>query len=226
MGEVTITNTQKYPFVLPAQGVRMVLTQAGSQSTEFVPVTCPLVGNNIIIKPMDDTPSTLVCEFKAPIDAAWKKGTIQAQLQTLLSASYEVDSGLPKAYDFDEKASVQRMYQGECVSVQLTRVTNPVDLQSANKNPAVASLARSMGGEKFKLITMGQVLAGADGRVPPAATNTAAAPLVICGNDTVAWREAYGPWTEYDCGPNMVMWRGARLARTLAGLILEHATQT
>lgn len=213
MGEVTITNTQKYPFVLPAQGVRIVLTKAiNAEDHQYATVSCPMVGNNIIIKPMDDTPSQTVCEFKVPVEGAWKDGLIQAQLQTLLSTTYEVDSGAPKPYDFNESGGpvVKKMYQGECVNVQLTRVTNPVDLQSANNNPAVANLAHALGGDKFKLLPMGSVQVGSGGRVPPSITDAQAAPLVVCGNETLTWRETYGPWSEYDCGPNMVRERGQR----------------
>lgn len=94
----------------------------------------------------------------------------------------------------------QVMYQGECVAVNVMRVTNPVDIMSANQNPAVASLARDMGGDKFKLVPRGRLMSG---RIPPAASSQAE-PMVVCGNKTVAWRESYGPFTEYDCGPNMV----------------------
>lgn len=199
-----MTNTERLPYILPAQGVRIVLSKGESASAEkrYISATCPMVGSNIMVAPqVGDTPGTLVCEFKTSVDPDWKKGFIQAQLQTLLSATFEVDSGVPKQYDFDDKAHVQQMFQGECVSLHIMRITNPVDLQSANSNPAVASLAKQMGGDAFKLLPMGTV---AGGTMPPAASDSTAAPMVVCGNETVAWRETYGPFTEYDCGPNMV----------------------
>jgi len=205
MGEVTVTNTEKLPYVLPAHGIRVAITRANSTEQQYVNVTCPDMVSNIIVRgTVGDVPGTLVCEFKAPIDAAWKKGAVQAQLQTLLSLKFEVDSGIPKPYDFAETAGVQTLHQGECVSVKLTRVTNPVDLQTANANPAVATLAQTLGGSKFKLLPMGVLETGGARRVPPAANDEAAQPLVVCGNETVAWRETYGPWSELDCGPSMV----------------------
>lgn len=202
MGEVTVTNTELLPYILPAQGVRLALSKDDTASDKrYISVTCPMVGNNIVIRgTTNGAPGTLVCEFKEVLDPEWKKGLVQAQLQTLLSAKHEVDSGAPKAYDFDDKSSVQIMRQGDCVNVNVMRVTNPVDIMSANSNPAVASLASDMGGDKFKLVPMGTVTAG---RVPPAA-NSKAEPMLVCSNQTVAWQESYGPFTEYDCGPNMV----------------------
>lgn len=205
MGQVTITNTEMLPYILPARGVRLALSKdEASLDKHHITVNCPMLGNNIVIRPMlDGTPGTLVCDFKESIQPADKKGYIQAQLQTLLSAKHEVDSGAPRAYDFDDKASVQIMQEGECVSMSVMRVTNPVDIMSANQNPAVASLAQDMGGEKFKLVPLGFVTAGT---IPPAA-NSQAEPMVLCGNSTVSWQESYGPFTEYDCGPNMVRLR-------------------
>lgn len=224
-GEVTVTNTERLPYLLPSQGVRIALSKGASDSTEkrYVSVTCPMVGNNIVVRPLaGDTPGTLVCEFKASIDKEWKKGFIQAQMQTLLSTTFEVDSGAPKQYDFDDKAHVQRIAHGECVSLHIMRVTNPVDLQSANGNPAVASLAQQMGGDAFKLLPMGTV---ASGRMPPPASDSTAAPMVVCGNETVAWRETYGPFTEYDCGPNMVRSCAQLLTATAENLLKSCTAQ-
>lgn len=204
MGEVTATNTDKVPYFLPPNGIRLMLTKGTEMLT--VAVSCPMVGNSILVRAqLANEPGTLVCEFKSPIEAAWKKASAQAQMQTLLSATFDVDSGMPQAYDFDaSSAQIQSLYQGECVNLQLTRVTQNADLQSANANPAVATLAKSLGGDRFKVLPMSAVKPSVDSRVPPAATDRRTAPLVVCGNETVAWRETYGPFSEYDCGPNMV----------------------
>lgn len=109
-GQVTITNTELLPYILPAQGVRLALSKGGASPSEakHITVSCPMVGNNIVIGPtLDGTPGRLVCEFRETIEAAWRQGFIQAQLQTLLSAKHEVDSGEPRAYDFDDRTAVQ-----------------------------------------------------------------------------------------------------------------------
>jgi hypothetical protein len=109
-GQVTITNSEMLPYILPAQGVRLALSKDGAASSEakHISVSCPMVGNNIVIGPaLDGTPGRLVCEFKETVDTAWKRGFVQAQLQTLLSAKHEVDSGEPRAYDFDDRTAVQ-----------------------------------------------------------------------------------------------------------------------
>jgi hypothetical protein len=162
----------------------------------------------------DDTPGAIVCQFKVPItDAGWEKGEIQAQLQTLLSAKHEVDSGLPQPYDFADKnkagagvAQVRNSLQGECVSLQLLRVTDQDYMRSANADAAIVALARSLGGDRFRLLTSSQSIqaAGGNKRAPPQVSDSAAEPLVVCGNETVAWREKYGPFPQTSCGPNMV----------------------
>lgn len=109
-GQVIITNTELLPYILPAQGVRLALSKGRASPSEakHISVSCPMVGGNIVIGPaLDGTPGRLVCEFRETVEAAWKKGFIQAQLQTLLSAKHEVDSGEPRAYDFDDRTAVQ-----------------------------------------------------------------------------------------------------------------------
>lgn len=110
-GQVTITNTELLPYILPAQGVRLALSKGGaspSAEAKHISVSCTMVGSNIVIGPaLDGTPGRLVCEFRETVEAAWKKGFIQAQLQTLLSANHEVDSGEPRVYDFDDRTAVQ-----------------------------------------------------------------------------------------------------------------------
>jgi hypothetical protein len=202
-----ITNTEAMPYLLRADGVRLALSkgEGSAAETRYVTVTCPTVGSNVFVPPkVDNTPGTLACQLNVPIDKAWKKGTIQAQLQTLLSSKHDVDSGLPSPYDFGDKARVQNTNNGECVSLHISRVQNQVDLQSANANPAVASLAQAMGGDKFKLLPRGKIQSMGEFPVPPSTGDASSDPVNLCGSETVSWRETYGPFSQYDCGPNMV----------------------
>jgi hypothetical protein len=61
-----------------------------------------------------------------------------------------------------------------------------------------------MGGDKFKLLPMGKIQSVGDAPVPPSSGDPTSEPVKVCGSETVSWRETYGPFSEYDCGPNMV----------------------
>lgn len=189
--------------MLPEQGVRVVLVQAGSTEKLFATAACPLVAGTIVVgAQVKDTPGTLACSFAAPLPSGWSKGTIQAQLQTLLSATHDVDSGAPRPVDIATLKVADTTAQGDCVHISLARVTKPADLAAANSNGAVAALAKSLGADSFKLLPKAARPTG--GRMPPPASDSAAEPLAVCDSSKVAWQETYGPFGDLDCGAGMV----------------------
>lgn len=203
-GEVVVTNTEKLPQVLPQDGVRVVLSQAGPAAEKrVVTADCPLVGSTVVLDPkVQDTPGSVVCSFRAPLPAGWAKGSLQAQLQTMLSAAHDVDSGAPQPFDIAALDTAEVEEHGKCVHVSLARVSSAADVAAANSNEAVASLAQSLGADGFRLLS--KAARASSGRMPPSASDVDAEPLTVCESGKVAWQETYGPFGDLDCGAGMV----------------------
>lgn len=215
-GELTLVNKQVVPYVIA--GVRVIITRnatasitgdpaAGGVPQQFVlEANCPLTPQgNLVIPPqlLSAVPGVLRCTFTLPLNSSSTAGTVQAQLRTLFSASYEVDSGLPTPYSFAANATAEDV-ASDCVEVWGQRITDASQVQTADMDVNL-DLAAVMG----SLSQPGVHLAAApkrvvSGRVPPSHGSLLAIPYRVCGNKSIEWTESHGPLTCDSCGMNLV----------------------
>lgn len=220
LGEVTLTNTQVVPYVIA--GVRVIITpevvtdagdSAGTtqqQQQVIVDASCPLGPQGALVIPpqlITTIPAVLRCSFTLPLNSTAHRGTVQAQLRTIFSSTYEVDSGPPVPYDLSSDAAgsaASPSSPSSCVEVWAKRVEDVGEVQAADMdvNADLAAALANLAKPGFRLAAAPKRLLY--GRIPPAPGGLLAIPYQVCGNKSIEWVETYGPFTSDTCGVSMV----------------------
>eukprot|EP00775_Hariotina_reticulata_P001893 gene1893-2227_t len=209
LGEVMLTNVQVMPYIIA--GARITFTRSNSSgnlnatsksSTILGNLTCPLGAQGAIIIPpklLSNMPGTLRCTFQVPIpDSSFLSGTAQAQLKTLLSSTFEVDSGAPMDYAFGSNFTA--IEANGCINIYSERIqqANSVTESQRVANPNLDAVLTSIGNTSLLGLP-----SAVQGRVPPSASGLLAIPVSLCGNQTIEWTEAFGPFGSLECGTKM-----------------------
>lgn len=194
------------PAAAAAAGVSTTATAAVLPNQIILDANCPLSSqNNIVVPPqlLAAMPGLLRCTFTLPLNSSLTSGTVQAQLRTLFSATYEVDSGPPTPYDFAANETAVDD-ASTCVEVWAQRITDASQVQAADMddNPDLVAAMSSLNqpGVQLSLAPKHMV----SGRVPPSRGSLLAIPYRVCGNKSIEWTETYGPFASDSCGMLLV----------------------
>jgi len=209
LGEVMLTNVQAMPYIVA--GARVLIMHRNSSSslnatskdTITGNLTCPLGAQGAIIIPpklMSNTPGSLRCTFEIPLpDNSFMIGTAQAQMKTLLSSTFEVDSGTPMNYSVSSNLTAAEA--NGCMNVFSERILLASSVTDSQRwaNPDLDAVLKSVDN-----ITLLGLPSGTQGRVPAPSSSLLAVPVSVCGNQTLEWTEIFGPFSSTECGRKLV----------------------
>jgi hypothetical protein len=229
-GEITISNRQMVPYVLGAMRLALFRARTGANTDPFgyAEVNCPKLSGRILVGPqlLRNKPGTLVCTFDIPEPTGDPAavGGVQVQAKTLLSETFDIDSGAPRPYDL-AGGSVQETNVGSCATMLGSYLAGAPDLGNSssrgsssgraqsNSTPSASTSSSSSSSDgkvegssdAFKNVPFLEPVRLAAGSMPRASGSALLPTIPICGSRNFTWTAEYGPLVAQDaCGGYLV----------------------
>ena len=220
-GEISITNSQMVPYVLGAIRLALFKARTGANTDPFgyADVSCPKLSGRILVGPrlLRNKPGTLVCTFDIPEPSGDPAavGGVQVQAKTLLSETFDIDSGAPRPYDL-AGAAVQATNVGSCANMAGIYMTASAAAAATNSNSssssggnasnaAGAGSSRSLSSSDASSVPFLEPARLASGSMPRPSASTLLPALPVCGSRNFTWTAEYGPMDAQDaCGGYLV----------------------